>query len=64
MQRPEQKLGLRDCEYLQRPKTPNKAFEYPRRNGLFPVEDGFDGLERLDGGVRSQIRTGLRPKIP
>ena len=32
---------------LQRPKTPNKAFEYPRGNGLFPIEDGFDGLERL-----------------
>src|SRR4029077_5606889 len=52
----EPKTGLRDCECLRRPKTPNKAFEYPRRNGLFPVEDGFDGLERLDGG-RTRART-------
>jgi len=43
----ELKIGLRDCKCLQRPKTPNKAFEYPRGNGLFPIEDGFDGLERL-----------------
>ena len=60
----ELKIGLRDCKCLQRPKKPNQAVEYPRRNGLFPIEDGFDGFGRLDGGVRSQIRTGLRPKIP
>ena len=50
---------MRDCECLQRPKTPNKAFEYPRGNGLFPIEDGFDGLGRLNGGVRSHMRTRL-----
>src|SRR6266478_9592039 len=31
----------------------------PRRNGLFSIGDGFRGSGRLDGGVRSQIRTGL-----
>src|SRR5207244_4342827 len=29
----------------------------PRRNGLFSVDDGFRSSGRLDGGVRSQIRT-------
>ena len=32
----------------------------PRRNGLFLIGDGFRSSGRLDGGVRSQIRTGLR----
>src|SRR6476660_3128057 len=43
----ELKIGLRDCKCLQRPKKPNQAVEYPRRNGLFPIEDGFDGFGRL-----------------
>jgi hypothetical protein len=33
--------------------------ENPRRNGLFSIDDGLRGSGRLDGGVRSQIRTGL-----
>ncbi len=33
----------------------------PRRNGLFSIDVGFYGSGRLDGGVRSQIRTGLSP---
>ena len=36
----------------------------PRRNGLFSINDGFRGLGRLDGGVRSRIRTGLDPELP
>jgi hypothetical protein len=36
----------------------------PRRNGLFLIDDGFRGSGRLDGGVRSQMRTGLRLAIP
>jgi hypothetical protein len=32
----------------------------PNRNGPFAVDDDFYGSGRLDGGVRSQIRTGLR----
>jgi hypothetical protein len=31
----------------------------PRRNGLFSIDDGFRGSGRLDGGVRSHMRTGL-----
>jgi hypothetical protein len=31
----------------------------PRRNALFGVVSETRGLRRLDGGVRSQIRTGL-----
>src|SRR5882724_628706 len=37
----------------------------PRRNGPFSVDDDFRSSGRLDGGVRSQIRTRLpviRPK--
>jgi hypothetical protein len=33
----------------------------PRRNGLFSIDDGFRSSGRLDGGVRSLIRTGLSP---
>ena len=36
----------------------------PRRNGPFSIDDGFRGSGRLDGGVRSQIRTGLDPGLP
>ena len=36
----------------------------PRRNGLFSIDDGFRGSGRLDGGVRSHIRTGLDPELP
>jgi len=33
----------------------------PRRSALFGVDWGKGGLRRLDGGVRSLIRTGLSP---
>src|SRR6478752_1167831 len=59
MQRPGAKNRPERLRMSQRPKTPNKAFEYPRGNGLFPIEDGFDGLGRLNGGVRSHMRTRL-----
>jgi hypothetical protein len=36
----------------------------PCRSDLFSVDSGKGGLRRLDGGVRSQIRTGLRPQFP
>src|SRR5258705_13305953 len=36
----------------------------PRRNGLFPIGDGFRSSGRLDGGVRSQIRIGLHLQFP
>jgi len=31
----------------------------PRRNGLFAIDDSFRSSGRLDGGVRSRIRTRL-----
>ena len=36
----------------------------PRRNGLFSIDDGLRGSGRLDGGVRSQMRTGLHLEFP
>jgi hypothetical protein len=36
----------------------------PRRNGVFSIDDGFQGSVGLDGGVRSQIRTGLHRQFP
>ena len=36
----------------------------PRRNALLDVAPETRGLRRLDGGVRSQIRTGLQPQFP
>ena len=35
-----------------------------RRNALLDVAPETRGLRRLDGGVRSQIRTGLQPQFP
>jgi hypothetical protein len=35
----------------------------PRRNALFRVVSEMRGLQRLDGGVRSHMRTGL-PLFP
>ena len=54
-----QKIASRDRECPQRPRTPNETGENPRRNGLFPIDDGWRGLGRLDGGVRSRMRTRL-----
>src|SRR5882762_4200136 len=36
----------------------------PGRSALFGVDSGKGGLRRLDGGVRSQMRTGLDPELP
>jgi hypothetical protein len=59
MQRRESKIGLRDRKCHRRPKERNDTGENPRRNGLFPIDDGFRSSARLDGGVRSPVRTGL-----
>ena len=32
----------------------SKTGEFPRRNGLFSIDDGLRGLGRLDGGGGSQ----------
>ena len=64
MQRREAKIGLRDRKCHQRPKERNNTGENPHRNGLFGAGPEICGLEGLDGGVRSQIRTGLDLKLP
>ena|SRR6266851_774169 len=58
------KIGLRDRKYHQRPKERNDTGENPHRNGLFGADPEICGLEGLDGGVRSQMRTGLDPELP
>jgi hypothetical protein len=62
MQRRRPKIGRRDRQSLQRPKGRIEIGGNARRNGLFGVGAGINGSARLDGGVRSQIRTGLRLK--
>lgn len=64
MQRLELKIGLRDRKGRRRPKERNDTGENPHRNGLSEVGAGFCGFVGLDGGVRSQIRTGLRWEFP
>jgi len=64
MQRREAKIGLRDRKCHQRPKERNDTGENPHRNGLFGAGPEICGLEGLDGGVRSHIRTGLEPESP
>src|SRR5882724_2122067 len=41
----------------------SKVAGNPRRSALFGVDCGKGGLRRLDGGVRSQIRTPYGQKI-
>ncbi len=48
----------------QRPKSGKRVARNPRRNALFGVVSEKCGLRRLDGGVCSQIRTGLRRQNP
>ncbi len=59
MQRREAKIGLTDRKCHQRPKDRNDTGENPHRNGLFGAGVELCGLEGLDGGVRSHVRTGL-----
>ena len=56
MQRRAAEIGLRDRK---RPKERNDTDENPHRNGPFGAGREICGLEGLDGGVRSQLRTGL-----
>jgi hypothetical protein len=64
MQRPEAKNSPE--RPLLSPETGNveNKRQDPRKNGLFLIDDSFRGSGRLDGGVRSQIRTRLHPQIP
>jgi hypothetical protein len=59
MQRPEAKIGPRDRNYHRRPNERNDTGENPHKNGLSGVGAGICGFVGLDGGVGSQIRTGL-----
>src|SRR5258706_5557847 len=52
------------CERLQRQKSEKRVARNARRNALFGVVPETFGLRRLDGGVRSQIRTGLHLQFP
>jgi len=61
MQRPEAKNP--PARHLLSSETGNSKIgvKNPRRNGPFPVGNGFRGSGRLRGGVRSHVRTGLSP---
>src|SRR5712664_2199839 len=54
------KIITKKGECLQRPKSGKQVAGNPRRSALFGVDCGKGGLRRLDGGARSQLRTGLR----
>src|SRR5260370_1449458 len=58
------KIGLRDRKYHQRPKERNDTGENPRRNGLFGADPEICGLEGLDGGGCSLLRTTLKGNSP
>src|SRR5258705_3139277 len=60
MQRREAKSGVKDRKCHRRPNERNDTGENPHRNGLSRVGAGICGFVGLDGGARSQIRTGLR----
>ena len=64
MQRREAKSGVKDRKCHRRPNERNDTGENPHRNGLSGVGVGICGFVGLDGGVRSQIRTGLRLDFP
>src|SRR5216683_1487649 len=64
MQRRAAEISLRDRKCHQRPKERNDTDENPHRNGPFGAGREICGLEGLDGGVRSHIRTGLEPELP
>ena len=51
------------CERLQRQKSEKQVARNARRKALFDLVLETCGLRRLDGGVRSHMRTGL-PLFP
>ncbi len=64
MQRQGAKIITKKRERLQRPKSGKLVARNPRRSALFGVDSGKGGLRRLDGGVRSPMRTGLSQPVP
>jgi len=63
MQRPEAKNPPKRPSISAETGNLKMGVKNPRRNGLFAVDVEICGFGRLDGGVRSQIQTGLRSKI-
>jgi len=64
MQKREAKVGPRDRRGRRRLNERNDTCKNPHRNALSGAGPGIRGSGRLDGGVRSQMRTGLHPKFP
>ena len=64
MQRLEAKNPPERPVIVARDRNVENRSQDPRRNGLFSIDDGFRGSGRLGGGVRSQMRTGLRLAVP
>src|SRR5258707_15864921 len=59
MQRPEAKNPPERPLWSAETRNVENSRQDPRRNGLVSIDDGFCGSGRLDGGVRSRIRTRL-----
>jgi hypothetical protein len=58
------KIVTRDQRHRRDPRGPEPIAEIPEERGLFEPDGVPPGSEGLDGGVRSQIRTGLRLQFP
>jgi hypothetical protein len=50
MRRPEAKNRLERALLTTETNDRNETGEYPRRNAMFPIDGGFCGSVRLDGG--------------
>jgi len=59
MQRPEAKNPPKRPSISAETGNLKMGVKNPRRNGLFAVDVEICGFGRLDGGVRSHVRTGL-----
>jgi hypothetical protein len=64
MQRPEAKNPPKRLSISAETGNLKMGVKNPRRNGLFPIDGGFRSSGRLDGGVRSHMRTGLACVLP
>ena len=64
MQRLEAKNPPERSPFRAETRNAQNGQQDPRRNGLFSTDDGFYGSGRLNGGVRSHMRTGLYWKFP
>jgi hypothetical protein len=64
MQRLEAKNPPERSPFRAETRNAQNGQQDPRRNGLFSTDDGFYGSGRLNGGVRSHMRTGLAWILP